>query len=56
LDWYYKGQRVEKDGPLWEEAILDDLQEFEKRGLQHTLIAKIRTLLAGKLSRHKLRS
>ena len=27
----YKGQRVEKDGKLWEEAILDDFKEFEKR-------------------------
>ncbi len=44
----YKGQRVEKDGKLWEEAILDDFKEFEKRGLKHRQMAEIEALLAGK--------
>ncbi|MGO9459997.1 MAG: hypothetical protein ACLPWS_18850 [Rhodomicrobium sp.] len=44
----YKGQRVAKDGKLWEEAILDDFKEFEKRGLKHRQMAEIEVLLAGK--------
>ena len=42
----YKGQRVVKDGKLWEEAILDDFKEFEKHGLKHRQMAEIRALLA----------
>ncbi|MGO9172280.1 MAG: caspase family protein [Rhodomicrobium sp.] len=44
----YKGQRVEKDGKLWEEAILNDFKEFEKRGLKHRQMAEIEALLARK--------
>ena len=44
----YKGQRLGKDGKLWEAAILDDFKEFEKRGLKHRQMAEIEALLAGK--------
>ena len=54
----YKGQAVEKDGKLWEEVILGDFQEFEKRGLKHSQIEDIKTLLtekqpAGRASRRR---
>ncbi|MGO9174139.1 MAG: tetratricopeptide repeat protein [Rhodomicrobium sp.] len=42
----YKGQPVDKGGKLWEAAILEDFQEFEKRGLTHLQIAEIKALLA----------
>jgi tetratricopeptide (TPR) repeat protein len=45
---YYKSQRVVKDGKLWEEGILGDFEEFEKRGLKHRQMAEIKTLLAAK--------
>jgi len=44
----YKGQRVEKDGKLWEDAILDDFKELEQRGLKHRQMAEIKALLARK--------
>ena len=44
----YKGQHVEKDGKLWEEAILDDFKEFEKRGLKHRQMPEIKALLTAK--------
>jgi uncharacterized caspase-like protein len=47
--WFYlrfKGQRVSKDGALWEETIRDDFKEFGKRGLTHPQIAEIEALLA----------
>ncbi len=44
----YKGQPMEKDGKLWEEAVTGDFQEFEKRGLKHAQIEDIKTLLAEK--------
>jgi predicted Zn-dependent protease len=44
----YKGQRIEKDGKLWEEAVLDDFQEFEKRGLKQALTAEIKARLVKK--------
>ncbi|MGO8954371.1 MAG: tetratricopeptide repeat protein [Rhodomicrobium sp.] len=42
----YKGQATDKGGKLWEAAILEDFQEFEKRGLTHPQMAEIRRLLA----------
>jgi tetratricopeptide (TPR) repeat protein len=44
----YKGQRVEKDGNLWEQVIREDFQEFAKHGLKHAQIAEIEALLAAK--------
>ncbi|MGO9986701.1 MAG: caspase family protein [Rhodomicrobium sp.] len=41
----YKGQRVKGAG-LWEEEILNDFKEFEKRGLKHRQMAEIEALLA----------
>ncbi len=42
----YKGQPVQQDGKLWEDAIRDDFKEFGKRGLRHPQIAEIEALLA----------
>ncbi|MGB8735702.1 MAG: caspase family protein [Rhodomicrobium sp.] len=44
----HKGQRLGKDGKLWEAAILDDFKEFEKRGLKNRQMGEIEALLAGK--------
>ena len=44
----YKGQRVEKDGKLWEAAVRNDFKEFEKRGLKHRQMKEIDALLAEK--------
>ncbi len=41
----HKGQAVEGQG-VWDEAILKDFAEFEKRGLTHPQMAEIRRLLA----------
>ena len=49
----YKGQRLGKNERLWEETILDDFKEFEKRGLKHRQIAEIKVLLAQKELRRK---
>ena len=46
LHQMYKGQPVQKDGKLWEAAILDDFKEFGKRGLKHAQMAEIEALLA----------
>jgi hypothetical protein len=32
---------------LWEEEIVNDFTEFEKRGLKHPQMAEIKALLAG---------
>jgi hypothetical protein len=44
----YKGQPVEKGGKLWNAAVLEDFQEFEKRGLKHRQMAEIKALLTEK--------
>jgi hypothetical protein len=41
----YKGQRVAEGGKLWEEVILDDFAELEKRGLTHRQMKEVRGLL-----------
>ncbi|HXW21742.1 MAG TPA: hypothetical protein VEK14_02435, partial [Rhodomicrobium sp.] len=41
----HKGKEVAGQG-VWDEAILKDFAEFEKRGLTHPQMAEIRRLLA----------
>ncbi len=43
----YKGRRVAEGGKLWEEVILEDFAELEKRGLKHRQMTEVRTLLGG---------
>ena len=43
----YRGQRVAKGGKLWEEVILEDFAELEKRGLTHRQMTEVRALLGG---------
>ena len=42
----YKGQRTEKGGFPWVEAILKDFDELEKAGLKHPLMDEIRAVFA----------
>ena len=45
----YKGRRMER-GILWEQIILEDFAELEKRKLTHPQMAKIKVLLGSRES------
>lgn len=41
----HKGERVAEGGGLWEDELLNDFGEFEKRGLTHPFMNEVRAML-----------